>query len=95
MINTPPKYTQNRLNLSQYKIHYLKKTLAATKEECIGLEYWAVWQPEKIEERLNDHFSGRKNSYVERMKCAEMYSDKKPQTRKIKSQIQKIDKEAV
>ena len=90
LINTPPKYTQNRLNLSQYKIHYTKKTVKATKEECIGLEYWSVWQAEEIEERLNKYFSNIENPYIQRMKRAEMYSDKV-----INSRFQQINKEAV
>ena len=90
MIITPPKYTQNRLNLSQYKIHYAEKTIPASKEECIGLEYWSVWQADKIEERLNDYFSKRVNKYVEQMKRAEMYSDKKPPSKIVNSRFQQI-----
>jgi len=95
LIETPPKYTQNRLNLNQYKIYYFDKTVAATKEECVGLEYWIVWSAEQMEERLNDHFAGRHNLYVEKMKRAEMYSDKMPITRKIKTTHQNINRAAV
>lgn len=74
LINTPPKYTQNRLNLSQYKLHYPDKTLNATKEECLGLECWIIWKQEDMERRLNNHFNNRADLYVGKMKKAEMYS---------------------
>ena len=93
LIETPPKYTQNRLNLSKYKIHYTSKTVQATKEECIGLECWIIWSAEQMEKRLNDHYTGKKNPYVEHIKRAEMYSDKKP-AKKIKLH-NNINKEAV
>ncbi len=38
----------------------------ATKEECKGLERSAVWTPEGIQRRLNDHYAGRKNYYIEK-----------------------------
>lgn len=37
----------------------------ATKEECLGLECSAVWDPEHVEDRLRDHFSGVPNQWVE------------------------------
>lgn len=41
---------------------------AATSAECEGLERASVWQPEHIEERLRDHFVGRKNLWAEKLK---------------------------
>ena len=41
---------------------------AATPEECEGLERWAVWDPNGVEERLLDAFMGRPNPHVEHMK---------------------------
>lgn len=34
------------------------------KEECIGLERAAVWDPEHIEDRLRDHYAGVPNRWV-------------------------------
>lgn len=40
----------------------------ANRTECAGLECAAVWEAEHIEDRLKDHFSGRKNIWVEQLK---------------------------
>jgi hypothetical protein len=74
--NKPPVYTQDRLNLDKYTIYKNGEEKPATREDCIGLEYLMFWEKEEIEERLNDHFAGRKNEFVEKMKQAEMYSNK-------------------
>jgi len=39
----------------------------ATPEECAGLEPAAVWEPEHIDDRLEDAFAGRKNHWLEEM----------------------------
>lgn len=43
-------------------------TKPATPEECEGLERWAVWEGNGVEERLLDTFMGRPNPHVEHMK---------------------------
>ncbi len=43
-------------------------TKPATPEECEGLERWAVWEGNGIEERLFNTFMGRPNPHVEHMK---------------------------
>lgn len=40
----------------------------AKSEEIEGLECAAVWEPAHVVERLNDHFAGRPNTWVESMK---------------------------
>jgi hypothetical protein len=40
----------------------------ATKEQCEGLERAAVWDPHHVVDRLNDHFAGRPNKWVESMR---------------------------
>jgi hypothetical protein len=72
-LTIPPRYTQDILNPDKYEIYHNGKARPATKEECIGLEYFMVWTPEEIENRLNDHYQGRKNKYVEKMHKAELY----------------------
>ena len=42
--------------------------VSATREECEGLECAAVWEPEHVVDRLNDHFAGRPNKWVESMR---------------------------
>lgn len=39
-------------------------TREATREECEKLECAAVWEPEHIEDRLRDHFSGAPNKWL-------------------------------
>lgn len=73
LIECPPKYTQDVLNPNKYSIVYPDRQVEATKEQCIGLEFWSVWTHADIEKRLNDHFANTANPYVERMKRAEMY----------------------
>lgn len=92
LVNTPPKYTQDALNPDKYSIVYPDKQIDASKEECKGMEYWSVWTHENIEKRLNDHYQNKPNSYVERMKRGDMYSNNKT-TKQIN--LQNIDKEAV
>ncbi len=70
----PPVYTQDRLNPTNYTIYKNGEEIPATKQDCINLEYLMIWEKQEIEERLNDHFAGRKNEFVEKMKRAEMYS---------------------
>jgi hypothetical protein len=44
------------------------REVPATREQCEGLERYAVWDPEHVEERLLDHYSGRPNRWVEASK---------------------------
>lgn len=37
----------------------------ATFSECKGLEHAAVWEPEHVLDRLQDHYAGRSNKWVE------------------------------
>jgi len=40
----------------------------ANFKECKNLEVAAVWEPEHIVERIEDHYAGRKNQFVENSK---------------------------
>ena len=40
----------------------------ASPEDCEGLERAAVWEPEHVEERINDHFAGRENQWVSKFR---------------------------
>ena len=39
--------------------------IAASAEDCLGLECAAVWSAEHIESRLEDYINGRSNRFVE------------------------------
>ena len=64
----PPFYTQDILNTDKYTIYDTNGKRPATKEECIGLEYYGVWEGQKMEERLNDYFTGKKTNWQKRLK---------------------------
>lgn len=40
----------------------------ATKGECTNLERAAVWEANHVEDRIKDHYLGRPNVWVERLK---------------------------
>jgi hypothetical protein len=52
-----PDGAPERLRLTDH----LGNEWPATYDECVGLERAAVWHPELVEERLNDHYAGRPN----------------------------------
>lgn len=48
-----------------FRIYQNGESRDASREECVGLEYFFVWTPDKVEERLRDHFAGRPNFQAE------------------------------
>jgi hypothetical protein len=56
--------------------------IPATLADCEGLECAAVWEPENVIERLNDHFAGKANKFVERLR---------PENRRPRRQGKKIE----
>jgi len=95
LINTPPKYTQDILNPDKFTLVYNDKQVEASKEACKGLEFWTIWQTEKIEERLNNHFSSKENAFVHRMKKGEMYPNSPEIKESIAKTIRNLRKESV
>ena len=67
----PPRFIQDALRPDQFRIYENGKIRSATKEECLGLEREAVWDPEHVEERIRDHYAGRKNRWVESLRIKE------------------------
>ena len=45
----------------KYSIYINESEISATKEQCVGLERAAVWSPEHVTHRLNDHLKGVEN----------------------------------
>jgi hypothetical protein len=64
----PPKFIQDPLDPGKFRIYEFGTMRNATRDECQGLECAAVWEPEQVEERINDYYAGRKNKWVESMK---------------------------
>lgn len=72
LLNPPPRFMQDALRKDRFRIYEKGgKIRPATKEECIGLERTAAWDPDHIEDRLRDHYAGRKNKWVESLKIRE------------------------
>jgi len=81
----PPRYTQDLLSPDKFKIIYSDGTVKdATQKECSGLERFAVWQPQQVEERLSDYFAGRKNRHLKQMNSGDS------QTEQLSNRKQKI-----
>jgi len=63
----PRFFKQDPLN-KKYSIYYDSKDTPAAREDCIGLERAAVWNPEHVENRLRNHFAGVPDPMTERLK---------------------------
>ena len=72
LLDLPPVYTQDVLNPTKFEIFYQKTSRPASREECLGLEYFSVWDYGDMEERLDDWYAGRKNNFVEFMHKADI-----------------------
>ena len=69
LLNPPPQFMQDILRKDQFRIYEKGgKIRSATKDECVGLERVAGWEPTHVEDRLRDHYAGRKNKWVESLK---------------------------
>jgi len=68
----PNKFIQDGLHPDRFSLYdpNTGQDYPAKREDCIGLERSAVWEAEHVEERLRDHFAGRKNRFVEEDKRA-------------------------
>jgi hypothetical protein len=66
--NPPPRFMQDALDPDLFRIYEKGKIRPASKEECVGLEREAAWDPTHIEDRLRDHYLGQPNKWVEALK---------------------------
>jgi hypothetical protein len=64
----PPLFIQDTLKEGVFRLYEKGQMRPATREECLGLECAAVWEPTHVEDRLRDHYAGRKNKWVESLK---------------------------
>ena len=67
-LQAPPRFIQDALNKKRFEIYEHGRIRPATRQECLGLEREAVWEPEHVEERIRDYFAGRPNKWVELLK---------------------------
>lgn len=63
-----PRFMQDVMKPTSFSIYEQGKIRPAIKEKCVGLERAAVWSPSHVEDRLRDHYAGRKNVWVESLK---------------------------
>ena len=68
LLNPPARFIQDPLRPDQFSIYEKGRTRPATGAEAVGLERAAVWEPGHVEDRLRDHYAGRKNKWVESLK---------------------------
>jgi len=63
-----PRFMQDILSPENFSIYEKGAIRPATREECVGLEMEAIWEPTHVEDRLRDHFAGRENKWVRSLK---------------------------
>lgn len=64
----PDFFIQDSINPNQISIYRNGDIFPASREEVQGLERASAWDPEHIESRLMDHFSGKPNIWVNQAK---------------------------
>lgn len=83
LLTTPPQFAQDPIHPDRFFLIENGIRRPATKEECKGLERSAVWTQEGMQRRLNDHYAGRKNYYIEKDKNLEGHHSNQPQKAKV------------
>lgn len=63
----PPFFKWDNISKKLFVTYDGSEEIPADLESVQGLERCAVWEPEHVVERLNDHFAGRPCAIVERM----------------------------
>lgn len=63
-----PQFIQDALNPECFRIYCGGVIRPATRAECEGLERCAVWSPEQVVDRINDHYKGIPNKWVESLR---------------------------
>jgi len=64
----PNKYFMQDMITKEFSVYHQGNIIPATYEDIKGLECAAVWEPEHVEDRLRDYFSGVPNVWVEDLK---------------------------
>ena len=65
----PMKFIQDALNPNNFEFYNPNNGVItkATKEQCEGLEYAAVWSNNHIEDRIRDYYLGVPNIWVKQL----------------------------
>ncbi len=68
--NQPLKFIQDTLEPEKFELYDPNNgdIIAATKNQCVGLEAAAVWEAEHVESRIIDHYNKVPNIWVEQLK---------------------------
>lgn len=68
--NQPLKFIQDALEPENFELYDPNSgdIVAATKNQCIGLEAAAVWEAEHVESRIIDYYNNVPNIWVEQLK---------------------------
>ncbi len=68
LVERPSFFKQDPFTGRLYITYDGSQEIPATLEECRHLECAAVWDPEHVEDRLRDHFEGRRNIWFDSMR---------------------------
>ena len=71
MLQPIPRFMRDALKPGEYSIYLGGSIKPASRQQCIGLECMAVWDPEHVESRLSDHYAGKANVWVEQLALGE------------------------
>lgn len=65
----PNTFIQDVADLNKFQIYNpnTDEIRKSSREECLSLERFAVWDANHIEDRLRDHFSGKENVWVKQL----------------------------
>jgi hypothetical protein len=67
--NIPPHFQQSLGNIKKCKIYYEDGTeIDVTPQDCIGLEGPVIWDSISLISRIENHYLGKKDPYVELFK---------------------------
>jgi len=78
---TPLFFKQDPVTTRLYIYQDSGRDIPATLEQASGLERAAVWDPEHVVDRLNDHFAGRPDRYAEMRRPKPVLSEEGQQER--------------
>lgn len=68
LLNPPPRFIQDAIRKEKFSLYQKGRIIPATRQQCLGLEREAGWEPEHAEDRLRDHYAGRTNKWVESLR---------------------------
>ena len=66
----PNKFIQDGLDPNRYNLYNPNtgEITETSRDNCIGLERAAIWEPEHVESRIKDYYDGISNVWVEQLR---------------------------